>query len=159
MELVRIPARSWNSVRTQPGSSDVTWTPVLTADSYSLYRDGVKIGDFTEIGNLETDVTPGSTNSYTVVAHKDGESSPHSVPSAVTSSTYELDASVNKLRGNQNELTIRLVEADPSGTEEAFEETFLIRNNAAGTYTVGDYRVYVDTKGNTQIRELYVVTP
>lgn len=140
-------------------SNDVTWTPVLTADSYSLYRDGVKIGDFTEIGHLDTDVTPGSTNSYTVVAHKDGESSPHSVPRAVTSSTYELDASVNKLRGNQNELTIRLVETDPSGTEEAFEETFLIRNNAAGTYTVGDYRVYVDTKGNTQIRELYVVTP
>ena len=28
-----------------------------------------------------------------------------------------------------------------------------VRNAAAGTYTVGDYKVYVDTKGNTQVRE------
>lgn len=140
-------------------SNYVTWTPILTADSYSLYRDGVKIDDFTEIGHLDTDVTPGSTNSYTVVAHKDGESSPHSASRTVTSSTYELAASVNKLRGNQNELTIRLTETGPSGTEDVFTETVLIKNNAAGTYAVGDYQVYVDTKGNTQIRELYVVTP
>jgi len=34
---------------------------------------------------------------------------------------------------------------------------FTIANNSAGTYGVGGYKVYVDTKGNTQIRECYIV--
>ena len=138
-------------------SNYVTWTPILTADSYSLYRNGVKIGDFVDIGYLDTDVVPGTSNSYTVVAHKGGSSSPHSFARAVTSSTYELSASVNVLRGNKNELTINLVETDPSGNVEVFTETILIDNNAEGTYVVGNYNVYVNTKGNDQIRELYVV--
>lgn len=140
-------------------SNYVTWTPVLTADSYSLYRNGEKIGDFAEIGYLDTGVTPGSTNSYTVVAHKDGKSSPHSAARTVTSSTYELSAAVEVLRGNSNELTITLVETDAEGNEEVFEETITIRNNSAGTYTVGNYTVYVDTKGNSKIHSLHVVNP
>lgn len=67
-------------------SNFVTWAPVITADSYSLYRNGVKIGDFEEIGYLDTGVNPGTSNSYTVVAHKGGKSSPHSYPRTVTSS-------------------------------------------------------------------------
>lgn len=85
--------------------------------------------------------------------------SPHSVARAVTSSTYELSASVEQQRGSQNELTIRLVETAPNGDEEVFEETISIKNNAAGTYVVGNYNVYVNTKGNNRVRELYVVNP
>jgi hypothetical protein len=73
-------------------SNYVTWTPILTADSYSLYRNGVKIGDFVDIGYLDTDVVPGTSNSYTVVAHKGGVSSPHSFPRAFTSSQSDIHA-------------------------------------------------------------------
>ena len=35
--------------------------------------------------------------------------------------------------------------------------SYSIKNNSAGTYVVGPYEVYVDTKGNTQVRECYMV--
>ena len=64
-----------------------------------------------------------------------------------------VSASVNKLNGNKNELTIEVRDA-----YDVFAETFLINNNAAGVYTVGDYDVYVNTKGNDQIRLCYIVS-
>ena len=36
-------------------------------------------------------------------------------------------------------------------------KTLKINNNAAGAYEVGGYKVYVDTKGNDQIRACYIV--
>jgi hypothetical protein len=41
--------------------------------------------------------------------------------------------------------------------EFSYTKAFSINNNAAGTYTVHEYKVYVDTKGNTQIRACYIV--
>jgi hypothetical protein len=49
------------------------------------------------------------------------------------------------------------IEEYTDGREFVFTETFSIDNNVAGTYVVGGYEVYVDTKGNTQIRACYVV--
>jgi len=66
-------------------------------------------------------------------------------------------AVVTKLTGNQNDLAITLVVTWADGFVQTFKATLKINNNAAGTYTVGPYKVYVDTKGNTQIRECYVV--
>ena len=66
-------------------------------------------------------------------------------------------ASVKKLNGNKNELTIVIAEKFSNGVIDKITETFSIDNNAAGTYKVGPYKVYVDTKGNTQIRECYIV--
>ena len=66
-------------------------------------------------------------------------------------------AFVTKLNGNKNGLTITVTERFSDGTTKAVLATFSIDNNAAGTYQVGDYRVYVDTKGNTQIRTCYIV--
>jgi hypothetical protein len=71
--------------------------------------------------------------------------------------SYFVEASVEKLTGNQNRLTIIVTEIFPNGTENVHRETFLIRNNAADTYKVGGYSVYVDTKGNIQIRQCEVV--
>jgi len=65
-------------------------------------------------------------------------------------------AFVTKLSGNKNDLTITVVEAYSNGTRVEYKETIKIDNNAAGTYKVGPYSVYVDTKGNTQIREIYI---
>ena len=68
-----------------------------------------------------------------------------------------LDAFVTKLNGNKNDLTITVVEVLSYGKTNIYKQTFSINNNAAGTYQVGPYRIYCDTKGNVQIRELYVV--
>jgi hypothetical protein len=67
---------------------------------------------------------------------------------------WRLEASVTKLKGNENELTVTVIEIDRDGVETLVEETFRIKNNAAGTYDVGSYRVYVDTKGNTKVKEI-----
>jgi gamma-glutamyl-gamma-aminobutyrate hydrolase PuuD len=70
----------------------------------------------------------------------------------------EAEAFVKKLNGNKNELTVTVLEYYSSGDlKKEYERVFSIDNNAAGTYEVGPYKVYVDTKGNTQIRECYII--
>ncbi|MBP3966243.1 immunoglobulin-like domain-containing protein [Paenibacillus lignilyticus] len=68
-------------------------------------------------------------------------------------------AYVEKLNGNRNNLTIMVREKYSDGSFIDIKKTFSIQNNAKGTYEVGQYKVYVDTKGNTQIREIYIVSP
>jgi hypothetical protein len=68
-----------------------------------------------------------------------------------------VSAFVTKLNGNKNDLTITVIE-NPTGTPNEIKKTFSINNNAAGTYQVGNYNVYVDTKGNDQIRACYIIT-
>ncbi|MCL1849263.1 MAG: hypothetical protein FWF83_06310 [Clostridiales bacterium] len=65
-------------------------------------------------------------------------------------------AFVEKLSGNKNTLTITIVEVYSDGAIVFIEAEFAIDNNAAAKYAVGEYKVYVDTKGNTQIRECYI---
>ena len=67
------------------------------------------------------------------------------------------EASINKLSGNKNELTITVTEILYNGKVNVTTLTFMINNNAADTYVVGGYSVYVDTKGNDQVRSLYIV--
>ena len=52
---------------------------------------------------------------------------------------------------------VALIERYADGKIVKIEKTFLIDNNSAGIYEVGSYRVFVDTKGNTQIRSCYIV--
>jgi hypothetical protein len=70
-------------------------------------------------------------------------------------------ASVEKLNGNKNALTVVVTETWTNYADITFDivfkETISIDNNAIGTYAVGPYKVYVDTKGNTQIRACYIV--
>jgi len=66
-------------------------------------------------------------------------------------------ASVKKLNGNQNELTITVTELYSDMSSKSNTTTILINNNSAGTYKVGDRKVYVDTKSNTQITACYIV--
>ena len=66
-------------------------------------------------------------------------------------------AHVTKLNGNKNDLTITVAETFSDGTVNVVTRTFSIINNAAGEYAVGTYTVYVDTKGNDQIRACYIV--
>ena len=66
-------------------------------------------------------------------------------------------AFVEKLSGNQNRLVVTITEYLKDGTSVNYSMSFTISNNAAGTYAVGGYNVYVDTKGNDQIRACYIV--
>ncbi|MGB4135051.1 MAG: M20/M25/M40 family metallo-hydrolase [Microbacterium sp.] len=68
----------------------------------------------------------------------------------------EPEATVKKLKGNQNELTITVKQTHLDGTESTVTETFTIGNNAADTYTVGQHKVYVDTKGNDKVRSIRI---
>jgi endoglucanase len=71
----------------------------------------------------------------------------HAVPSAA----------VLKKNGNTNDLTVTVTESYSDGSKAVLGETFTIANNSEGTFKVGDYKVFVNTKGNTQIREIYFV--
>ena len=66
-------------------------------------------------------------------------------------------ASVNKANGNKNDLTITVIETYSDGSTNKITTTISINNNSAGSYLVGSYIVYVDTKGNDQIRRCYIV--
>ena len=65
-------------------------------------------------------------------------------------------AEVTKLNGNKNDLTITVTEYFANGFINTKTVKFSIDNNAIGTYSVGPYKVYVDTKGNVQIRSIYI---
>ncbi|MCL1970701.1 MAG: hypothetical protein FWF66_04505, partial [Candidatus Bathyarchaeota archaeon] len=67
-------------------------------------------------------------------------------------------ASVTKLPGNTNDLTIKVVETFSDGSTNAITKNFSIANNAKGTYTVGSYSVYVATSGNTKIDDCRIVS-
>jgi acyl-CoA-binding protein len=71
--------------------------------------------------------------------------------------TTDVTASVEKLNGNKNNLTITIADILYNGKVVLYSVTISIENNASGIYTVGPYNVYVDTKGNTQVRACYIV--
>jgi hypothetical protein len=66
-------------------------------------------------------------------------------------------AKVRHLIGNINELIINVTEIHLDGTKAEYTATVSINNNAVGIYIVGPYSVYVDSKGNTQIRAYYII--
>ncbi len=66
-------------------------------------------------------------------------------------------ATVEQLAGPTNDLTVTVTETYSRGTTKAVTDTFRIRKNASGTYVVGSYRVYVATRGNTEVREVRLV--
>ena len=68
----------------------------------------------------------------------------------------DVSAYVTKLNGNKNDLTITIYDTLYNGEIVEYTEKISINNNAAGTYAVGPYKVYVDTKGNDQIRACYI---
>ncbi len=75
-----------------------------------------------------------------------------------TVETVVVSAVVNQLKGNQNELVITIDEVYADGTGSwTLTETILIKNNAEGIYRVGRYDVFVNTKGNTKVLEIYII--
>jgi hypothetical protein len=120
------------------------WT-VTGSDGSSgtIYVDSeTNVGEFYGAANVSYTLTPGNAGAR-----------PSSSVTEVAAS-----ASVEKLPGARNRLTVTVTEYHLNGLTQQYEETFLVQNNAAGTYAVGPYQVYVETKGNDQIRECRLVT-
>ncbi len=61
------------------------------------------------------------------------------------------------LQGSQNELSITVAETYWDETTAEVSEMHLIDNNSAGTYAVGPYQVFVDTRGNDGVRDIRLV--
>jgi len=74
-----------------------------------------------------------------------------------TSVSVTPSAALKKLNGNQNELTITVIEQYPDMSSKMDTVTIYISNNSSGIYNVGAHKVYVDTKGNSQISACYIV--
>jgi hypothetical protein len=132
-------------------------TITITGDNYhTIYwiADGkvVATGDSIDVSKY-----PG-INSY-VRAELVGETGvAYTQPFGVTTvKSTTVSANVTQLNGNKNNLTITIVEQLSNGQTNTITEIISINNNAADTYNVGPYRVYVDTKGNTQIRDCRIV--
>lgn len=84
-------------------------------------------------------------------------STTYTIPKPVSFDYANVSASVVKLNGNKNELIITITEVYTDESSEVTNYSFLINNNSSGTYEAGQYRVFVDTKGNTSIRACYFV--
>jgi len=110
----------------------------------------IKINDTKVLAYIQPHETFGTY--YFTVGEPDDD--PPEVPKI---DTVTPSASVEQLKGNQNTLTITVTEHFSDDSTKIIKETFTINNNAAGTYTVGNYKVFVDTKGNTQIRSIYII--
>ena len=105
------------------------------------------------LNDVGFDFTVVITGDVTLVAQWEEITGPD--PVFVVSATPS--AYVTKLNGNANDLTITVTETLSDGTSNAITMTFRISNNAADYYSVGLYTVYVETKGNDQIRDVYIV--
>ena len=66
-------------------------------------------------------------------------------------------AEVNQLPGRQNQLFLTVIETLSNGEVNEITEDFMIDNNSDGTFEIAGYSVFVSTRGNTQIRELFIV--
>lgn len=127
-----------------------------------LKKDGISVASATFADGQAVISAKGSDidadANYAVVVYDGSEILGAVILPVVTVDSATPAATVERLNGNQNSLTVIVTELySDDSTEEAFTEEILIRNNAADVYQVGPYKVYVDTKGNDQIRECYIV--
>ncbi|SDM75367.1 Endo-1,4-beta-xylanase, GH35 family [Fictibacillus solisalsi] len=126
-----------------------------------LKKDGVSVASATfangkaMISVKGSDVDGGAN--YAVVVYDGSELLGAVILPVVTVVNATPKATVEKLNGNQNKLTITVTEVYADDSKEAYTKEVLIRNNAADVYQVGPYKVYVDTKGNNKIHKCYIV--
>ncbi|MFZ3020291.1 MAG: hypothetical protein WA051_02110 [Minisyncoccia bacterium] len=71
------------------GQITLTWSPVSNALSYKIFRDGTQVGTVASTSSTitDSDLVPGSTHSYYVVASNTQGDSPQSSTSTATSSS------------------------------------------------------------------------
>ena len=139
-------------------------TAYLIADDEVIYSEQMSFDHGVWLAYITLENAPPYGPEYKVAVEVDGFGDargeaafnvtkiPERILVGVTPSAY-----VTKLNGSENDLTITIVEMYSDDTVVIITETFRINNNSTGAYAVGAYNVYVDTKGNTQIRECYIL--
>lgn len=117
-------------------------------DSVAVQNWSPALGhDYVVVGDL-------STTPWTLVRCSRCGDETH-VANVVVSTTPS--AWVRQVPGNTNFLNITVEEVFTSGAlNSVVSEEIAIRNNASGTYNVGPYRVFVNTQGNDQIRQIWI---
>lgn len=126
-----------------------------------LKKDGVSLATATfangkaMISVKGSDVDAGAN--YAVVVYDGSEIIGAVILPVVTGVSATPSATVERLKGNQNRLTVTVTEVYSDDSTETLTEEILIKNNAADVYQVGPYKVYVDTKGNNKIHKCYIV--
>ncbi|WP_187398901.1 hypothetical protein, partial [Micromonospora sp. WP24] len=153
----------WRSSEVNLGITDAPYTgvkPVLADSKTDLY----KVNPTYLASNPDPFPGRGAIEQRGFFVFGDGQknaefSSPDAVYVTVANAVVDADPSavVKKLKGNQNELTITVQQTHVNGSKSPVTATFTIHNNASGVYRVGDYQVYVETKGNTQVRKIRIV--
>ena len=147
----------------------------LADEAYALYAWNASVKDYDFVdknasgefilvnGNrYKAVVTDWAGNeAVTKFAYLSGKAFSYDAETASVTDTGVNATLVAKKNGNKNDLTIKVTENfyldGVNVNTRIVEKTFSIDNNAAGTYDVEGYKVYVDTKGNTQIRELKII--
>jgi hypothetical protein len=128
-------------------------------------QNAVVLNDLYAVGAGETiefevyvRTASGAASDFDLTVVASSETNPAKVAKAKLNVIIDATASakVTKLNGNKNDLTVTVNEFYNDGTKAVYTKTFSIDNNAADTYDVAGYKVYVDTKGNDQIRACYV---
>lgn len=126
-----------------------------------LKKDGVSLAAATFANGKAMISVKGSdvdaVANYAVVLYDGSEIIGAVILPVVTGVSATPSATVERLKGNQNRLTVTVTEVYSDDSTEAFTEEILIKNNAADVYKVGPYKVYVDTKGNNKINKCYIV--
>ncbi|WP_231687953.1 endo-1,4-beta-xylanase [Bacillus sp. FJAT-27251] len=127
-----------------------------------LKKDGVSVATATFANGKATISVKGSDvdagANYAVVVNDGSDILGAVILPVVTTVSATPTAKVEKLNGNQNRLTVTVKEVYSDDSTEAFTEEIRIKNNAKDAYQVGPYKVYVETKGNDQIRKCTIVT-
>ncbi len=127
-----------------------------------LEKDGVSVASATfangkaMINVKGSDVDAGAN--YAVVVYEGSEVLGAVILPIVNVVSATPSVTIERLDGDQNKLKVIVTELSSDGSTESYTEEILIGNNAVDVYQVGPYKVYVDTKGNDQIRECYIVT-
>ena len=135
---------------------DITLTATWAAKDNSKTKDNPKIKPDLKV-KPDPKAKPDLKDKPDLKIKPDLKTKPDLKHESITVSSATPSAVVEKQNGNKNNLEITLVEKYSDGSSKTITKTFSINNNAAATYEVGGYKIYVDTKGNTQIRACYIV--
>jgi len=156
---------TYDEVTLAPTCEDSGLKDIYCDDCNQLLEENVVIpalGHDWDDGVVTTPPTETEDGLMTYTCLRCGETRTETIPAIggpgdVTLVSATATASIEILSGNQNKLTITITELYSDGSTVTITTTLLIKNNATDTYQVGDYLVYVDTKGNDQIRACYIV--
>ena len=141
---------NWSGIKIDVRAADVDADGAVTPhDLVVLRRHLAKWNGYETLPYMEPSPSPVMAMASSLLSG-DGEEE-------VTLVDATPSASVKKLKGNKNDLTVTVTERYSDGSTNTITSIISINNNAAGNYQVGRHIVYVETKGSDKIRQCYII--